>query len=611
MADDSRDRARPTRVYFWERVNARFALILSVALLPLGVISLVQTRNLQAEAQSRAEEAMLGATLRAATGEIGVIRRAQGAAAALASTSDVVNATSACGMAMRRTAAQMPSASLVAFIAKSGLMTCSSNGRVFDYSGLPDFQDIVDAKAPKLIVHPAAPVSGTSVVLITHPVFSDAGDYMGYTGIALPHAGLSAQNDSFDPLSRFVQPVDFWTFDGDGTVLTSSNGMGDAAKGLPTRRMLKNVADTRAEVFNDMTADGVPRSYAVVPIVRGELMLLSSWNYGASAAQAGLALSPYFPPFIMWAIGMLVAAWAAEWLVSRHVRRLTRALARFSRGDRSLQLVDMAEAPAELREAGEAFSSMADGVMRAEAGLEDSIHQKEVLLREVHHRVKNNLQLIASIMNLQMRKAVAPETKFLLKGLHDRVMGLATIHRGLYQTSGMADVRADELLTDIVRQVINIGSGPGRKIDLKTDVEEVHLIPDQAVPLSLLLTEAVTNAMKYAGPASDNRVHITLRLRRDGGRGAVMEVENSLSRGAQEPIAETNSMAATGLGDQLLKAFAQQLGGTLETTQDADTYRLRVRFDVSSLTAAEERAAGRDHAAVEDQPNPGDHPVAR
>ncbi|MBK8441510.1 MAG: sensor histidine kinase [Rhodobacter sp.] len=136
---------------------------------------------------------------------------------------------------------------------------------------------------------------------------------------------------------------------------------------------------------------------------------------------------------------------------------------------------DLGDAPLELRHVGESYERLVESVLHDEAALEDMVHQREVLLREVHHRVKNNLQLIASIMNIQMRKAVSPEAKALIKGLHDRVMSLATVHRELYQTSGQADVRADELMQLIVAQVLRMGAQPGREIDVTTDFEPFRL----------------------------------------------------------------------------------------------------------------------------------------
>ena len=120
----------------------------------------------------------------------------------------------------------------------------------------------------------------------------------------------------------------------------------------------------------------------------------------------------------------------------------------------------MTGAPGELVELADAYGMMVDTILQDEAEMEDMVHQKEVLLREVHHRVKNNLQLIASIMNMQMRQARTLEARDLMKSLHDRVMSLATVHRGLYQTSGLTDVRANELMDDILRQLVRMAAAP-------------------------------------------------------------------------------------------------------------------------------------------------------
>jgi two-component system, sensor histidine kinase PdtaS len=577
--------------HWWEKVNARFVLVLSLALMPLLVVSLAQTRNLQEEAQARAQQAMLGATLRATTGEIGVIRYAQGATAALASAPAVAGPPEVCAAAMRVMAQQVPEASIVAFVPKSGLMVCSSNGESYDYSASPQFGDIIAAQEPMFSVVTRGPVSGTSLLLVTHPVFDRAGVYLGYTTIALPHNELDSVNKALETsVTGLEMPAEFWTFDAAGEVLTANVGLDRVGQYLPAGLKLANFNKSNATVFTGRTAAGEQRTYALVPIVQGELFLMSSWTTRTGRLAARYDLSPYFLPVIMWALGMLVAAWAAERLVSRHVRVLTRALGQFAKGDRSLDRVNLSHAPTELRAAGSAFARMADGVMRAEASLEDTIHQKEVLLREVHHRVKNNLQLIASIMNLQMRKARSPESKALLKSLQDRIMSLATIHRGLYQTSGMADVRLDELLRDIVRQIVSIATSTDRDFDVQVEADEVYLTPDQAVPLSLLLTEALTNAMKYAGKDKRGKVPIWVRLRLQDDGTAVVEVQNHMAKGVEEQ-ARAEAIDGTGLGDQLLTAFSQQLGGQLERVLTDDLYQLSVSFSIRNLTDGEDRIA--------------------
>lgn len=167
-------------------------------------------------------------------------------------------------------------------------------------------------------------------------------------------------------------------------------------------------------------------------------------------------------------------------------------------------------------------------------------------------------------------------------------MSLATVHKELYQTSGLTDVRADELLGDLVRQIVGMASAPGRTFRIETDFAPIPLTPDQAVPLSLLLTEGLTNALKYAEPepgaASPG---IALRFAPLGARRVELVVANS----AAAPSA-ASSPEGTGLGGQLVSAFASQLGGQVESRLREGLFTLRVEFALSALQGAEQRHDG-------------------
>jgi two-component sensor histidine kinase len=230
---------------------------------------------------------------------------------------------------------------------------------------------------------------------------------------------------------------------------------------------------------------------------------------------------------------MLVAYLASQNQVLRHVRSLRRSIIAFAGGSRLVDPPDLSAAPNELRDVGDAYERMMASVLQDAAAMEDSMRQKEVLLREVHHRVKNNLQLIASIMNLQIRKSVNPEARALLKNLHERVMSLATVHRELYQTSGLVDVQADELLQTIVTQVLRMGTTLDRQVETKTAFDPVRLTPDQAVPLSLILTEALTNALKHGSHSSPGKTSLSITLRQIAPAEARLEISNSMADDGQ------------------------------------------------------------------------------
>ncbi|WP_431301104.1 sensor histidine kinase [Tabrizicola sp. BL-A-41-H6] len=569
------------------RLAIRFAIILALALLPAGVIAFIKTDALENEIEARNEAALLGATVQAAMAETGLIRRVRGMVASLSHVaSEVIDDPAACSELMRGVANEEPTASLVAFIPVSGLMTCSSVGRTYAFSGNPFFEKVVRLREPGFVVNPRGPVSGTSVLGISHPVLSAAGDFLGYVVVSLPHNALNdLRLDAFgDTLGTTSAPIEFWTFDRDGTLLTSNLDLAAAAERIPASHPLTEFVGTGSSVLPEISRDGRDMTYAVVPIVPGDLYLMSAFR--REVTDVGGGLSAYMPSLLMWLIGLVAAGLAAEFLVTRHVRTLNRAIVSFARGDRRLQAIDLDNAPVELHELASAYTSMTESITRSEAELEDSVHQKEVLLREVHHRVKNNLQLISSIMNIQLRSAESAEAKTLLRNLQERIMSLATVHRGLYQTSGLADVRARELIPDILRQITSISSGPERPFVTETDIDDLRLVPDQAIPLSLLLAEALTNAMKHAGATRDRPGKLRVRLKRSGGSEAVLQVSNSrpdVTMRAHIPA------SSTGIGTQLIMAFVQQLGGRIDSGEDDTEYHMRVTFPVSPLVTAENR----------------------
>jgi two-component sensor histidine kinase len=572
-----------------QRLGFRLAALLAIALLPLGVISFLQADAWLEAAREQRAAVLMGETLRVTSPATGLIREAQGTAAALARTVRPLLADdAACDEAMSHLASLSPQYSVVAYVPPSGLMTCAANGAEYDYSTNPQFADIIAAERPQILVNPRGPISGTSVVLIIHPVIAEqGGGYSGYVVLAMPHRALGGR-ESQHPAVASIESPDFVTFNDDGMVLTSSLGLDRAAEILPDGVSLTDGFEGRATSFTAETAIGQERFYAMVPVIEGQLYALGSVPVREAVSLGPVSIfTPFLLSALMWAGSLVVAWFAAEQLVTRYIRRLGRAIRAFASGSRVVGDLDMEGAPAEIREVGQAFLRMTDTILHDEAELEDTVHQREVLLREVHHRVKNNLQLIASIMNMQMRRAKSPETKALMRGLQERVMSLATVHKELYQTTGLTDVRADELLGDLVRQIVGMASAPGRTFRIETDFAPILLAPDQAVPLSLLLTEGLTNAIKYAVPdPGEPSPRLVLRF------ATLPEGRAELSIANTAPSEPAPPSEGTGLGSQLVSAFASQLGGEIQAGVENGRYALRVAFALTSLKGAEERHTG-------------------
>ena len=168
--------------------------------------------------------------------------------------------------------------------------------------------------------------------------------------------------------------------------------------------------------------------------------------------------------------------------------------------------------PAELRQLSTAFTQAARSLAAHETTLSRAEARQELLIKEIHHRVKNNLQIIASLLNLQANRIRQPEARAEFASARDRVRALATLHRYLYSEGELQTLNMRSFLQELCTQLFQaIGEKQGRRIQLHIEAAEIELATDQAVPLSLVVTEAVSNAVKYAFPGGrSGHVHVIL-----------------------------------------------------------------------------------------------------
>ncbi len=618
-----------------ERLGVRLALLLSVALLPVGLIAVLQSVTLLKEARARSEAALMGETLMIVQSELRLIQLARGMAAAIAGevwdisgpsagasttapagTGDAAAPLDRCARFLPMVQTQLAPQADIAIVAADGRVICPPAVTPDDLDGTLLFERLMEGGEPDVVLDGAGLLGTGSAIVISHPIIQQAtaanapARVIATVSIVLPHLALneSAMPPPQSPAVALPLPMPegqgaaILTFNAEGEVLTSSLGMDEAAGLLPRNRALKALVGSRPLAFTASSAQGLERVYSVVPLIEQNLYALGTWPGEGNRISALDTLPAAMFPAMMWVASLIVGWLAAGQLVTRHVYRLRGAISAFAGGDRAVRPIDVRGAPLELRQLSDAFMRMTDTVLHDEAELEDAVHQKEVLLREVHHRVKNNLQLIASILNMQVRQARSPEAKSLMKGVRDRVMSLATIHRGLYQTSGLTDIRADELMSDISRQLVNMATGPGRRLSIEQNFEPLRLIPDQAVPLSLFLTEALTNAMKYAGQDGEALPTLSVSLKSLPDNRALLSIVNSIGpRQTPDQTLPGPLDQPTGLGAQLLEAFAQQIGGELRRETDDDRFVLSLAFTLAALSDAEARNAPAD---THDGPDP-------
>lgn len=566
---------------WFDRLGVRLVLMLGVALLPLGLIAISQTYRMIEEVNARTRSALIGETLDAAASERQLIAGTLTTARALATLSGTLTEDlELCSQMMRALVSETPAVAFAGVAAMDGEVICGSQGVGETLAGTEGFERFAETGSEYVNSVAKGRITGLPVVVVREPILEN-GEVVGFLAISVLHSALDVEATLF---SR-SPPRDILTFNARGEVLTSDVGLDTATERLPANRALELLATPEPKFFRGTDASGEERIYTVAPLLHDSAYIMAVWppeRPGIALANASTAIAF---PLLMWLASLGVAYFAVHTLVIRYIRDLRRRIRAFSSTRRLMSEPNFRGMPSEMREVTEAFLSMTEQIVRDEADLQNSLHEKDVLLKEVYHRVKNNLQLIASITNMQIRKSKSPETRFILRRLQDRVMGLAAIHRSLYQATALSEVSADRLLKDIADHLSVSVISSRSDIQFDVELEPVTLYPDQAVPLALLLTEAMTNAMKYIGRPDDGGPWIKLQLRRltDG----VVELRVSNSTGT--PLKDAHN-ESTGLGGQLMAAFTMQLGATLQSDTSDGAYVVSARFQPSDFSQAEDAA---------------------
>jgi two-component sensor histidine kinase len=201
-----------------------------------------------------------------------------------------------------------------------------------------------------------------------------------------------------------------------------------------------------------------------------------------------------------------------------------------------------------------------DELKKAKRALEAQVEQKELLMREVNHRVKNSLQIVSSILHLQVSQDQGGEATDAMRSAAARVMAIAAVHERLYTGPDVRVVSLDAFLGNLCQE---IGRALGCSEGIEVDLGPIQVPTDMAVPLALIVNELVTNAIKYASPPwrivmmPSPPGHVTL----------------SVSDSGQGP---SGDKPQAGMGSRIVQGLVQQLGARVETSRHPDGYTVEV-----------------------------------
>ncbi|WP_264212513.1 sensor histidine kinase [Leisingera thetidis] len=573
----------------------RLAALMTIALLPLGLIALYQTNAVVEEATRLSHASLLDRTERAAARERELLQRAGGATEGLAAAIlPVLDDERGCFKLLKAFTDGQNPFTFAAFTTPAGKMDCASDGRPRDVSGRWMYLKARQASQLSFALGRDLLGEGSTLLLATSPVQRD-GILLGYVSLAIPHKVTTTLSGT----NWAEQGIQFVTVDAQGEILSASVPEQQAPLSLPVSVPRRELVNHMGETFFEDARSGHERFFAVSEILPGQVAVVGSWPVGNAISMTASPTSwlTLAFPGLMWLAGISVAIFGLQQMVIRHLSALRSAMRRYALGEREAPKLELTNPPREFEEAQQSFNRMVAILSEAERRRELDLEEKTILLREVHHRVKNNLQLIASIMNMQGRGAQTPEARRMLAQLQRRVRGLATIHRNLNTNPDVTTVDSRQLLEELTAEIATMSAGTGQDVVIGTDLVQVPLSQDQGVILSMLVSEAMTNAVKYVGVPDGGRPEIRICLRETAENWLELEITNTKG---QPLLGPEEVLAGTGIGTRLMTAFATQLDGQAETHETSDSFCYRLSFP--AVAGAEPPAAasqGQEHHAAE------------
>lgn len=207
---------------------------------------------------------------------------------------------------------------------------------------------------------------------------------------------------------------------------------------------------------------------------------------------------------------------------------------------------------------------ISDRILAAEQS-QAALEEKVVLLKEIHHRVKNNLQIVTSLLNLQSSRLEDAATQNILQECQNRVNSMALIHEQLYQSEDLAKIDLAQYVKNLIANLCNSYDIYNSAIQVKTAIDEIFLNIDTAIPCGLMLNELISNALKHAFPGN-RKGEININLHLENNYVNLTVKDDGIGISPDLDIDKTTS-----LGLQLVKALTRQLQGTLTLKRDNET----------------------------------------
>lgn len=524
-------------------LRTRLLVPLTLAVSPLVIFGMVQSFEGLRTGEKLRYDQLIATAARAITEAEYELARAEGAlrlVSARAGPND-------CRVLLEQLSPTVRAVSNVAIFNADAISTCTVKGVAGSKLQDLTWNTALEAGAP-VVLTPAffGLYSQDWIFALLGPRLEESGAFAGSVSLGLY-------------VDRLLEPLKIFGRNGTEVSLVDDTGkvLGSTRFTRLPQLLLQNVPASGNPLKQTMSDQrGARYDTVLVRLIGANVFALVSREQPAILSVE--ALRPTFTfalPFATFLLTLSITWLTIEGLVLRWVRSLSEQAKSFGRGEyQPVVSKQSGSAPLEIGELAETFDAMAAQIGSRETQLLKAVELKDAAIREIHHRVKNNLQIVSSFLSLQSRATSSSDVKEALTQTRSRINALSIIHQTLYQHEQLDVVELPPFFDVLLTHLSDALGVSDLSIKLEWHIDSATRTPDDAIPLALFTLEAVTNAMKYAFDEKGGTISVTFTQNEAGARLTVSDN----GRG------DSGEVVGTGLGSKLITAFARQVRGTTE-----------------------------------------------
>ena len=538
------------------------ALLLGMALLPTGILALHAGMTAVGLRYAAAQEATAVVELNEIADRAADLQRLRTVTRALAANAVVASSGQRnCNALLGGLGAQFADFGSVVIVDAHARVRCAADASLVGRVGAGEALIAESARRGDAVVQFVA-----SPRLSAQPVFAAVAPLQGASGL---YAGLSrdtrwmfarAEGLSAKPGGYAVLT------DGQGNIL-QTDGLAESAA-TPLGQML-----ARPGTLALRKPFKAGESWAVATqLLDLDLYLVHGWQPPpASLADSLRLLWALASPLLLWILAVGISWWAFESYVARPLSTLEVLARAYARGEESATPANFQNAPEEFLSLRRTLAAMAKTLRGREKRIAEALQEERALLREVNHRVKNNLQVVASILSILSRAADNDQQATGLARAQDRVQLLALAQNEIHSSGEVHDVRLDKLATDICNALVASRGVRAANVTLTTSFEPTRTNVDYAVPFAFLMGESLLQALDALMDGAPATLSLSLTSDNEGGISFTIGSPDLDGARVAPPVAH-----------RIIEGFARQIGATVEYAQQGALVT-RIRLHKNNL----------------------------